>query len=76
MTLLDELLASVDRMELALSMADMELQVALSSYNDYEGDNDYNVRMAALKCEQAYNAVVSAQADVDIYFESYNMPAR
>jgi len=70
MTLLDELLASVDRMELALSMADMELQALRFSYDDDA------VRAAALKCENAYMAVVSSQADVDIYFESYNMPAR
>ena len=73
MTLLDELLAVVDRMELALSIADAELQTALC---DYDGSNDADIRIAAINCENAYNAVVASQVDVDIYLESYDRPAR
>ena len=72
MTLLDELLEVVDRMELAFSIANAELQSKLCA----QWIDDAAVRIAALKCENAYNAVTASQIDVDIYLESYDMPAR
>jgi hypothetical protein len=73
MSLFQELLEGVDRMELAFSIADAELQTALC---DYDGSNDADIRIAALKCEQAYNAVIASQVDVDIYLESYDLAGR
>jgi hypothetical protein len=72
MTLLDELLEAVDRMELAFSIANAELQSALCA----QWIDDAAVREAALNCENAYNAVIASQVDVDIYLESYDRPAR
>jgi hypothetical protein len=81
MTLLDELLAVVDRMELALSIAYMELEALSLDFGHYAtSDEGYSIPSkivaAALKCEEAYNAVVASQVDVDIYLESYDRPAR
>ena len=84
MTLLDELLEAVDRMELALSIAYTELEALNSVYGEAEQSDDDEVyfaalkaiRLAALKCENAYNAVTASQIDVDIYLESYDRPAR
>ena len=73
MTLLDELLEAVDRMEQQFFIADAELQTALCGF---DGCNHEPVRIAALACENAYNAVIASQADVDIYLESYDRPAR
>lgn len=72
MTLLDELLEAVDRMELAFSIANAELQSELCA----QWIDDAAVRAAALACENAYNAVIASQVDVDIYLESYDRPAR
>jgi len=84
MMVLDELLAVVDRMELALSVAYAELEAMNSVYAEADESDDDEVYFAArkaiheacLKCENAYNAVTASQIDVDIYLESYDQPAR
>ena len=82
MMILDDLLAAVDRAELALSIAYTELEALNSVYEDAEESDDDEVyfaalkaiRLAALKCETAYNAVTESQIDVDIWIEAQTQP--
>jgi len=84
MSLFQELLDTVDRMELALSIAYAELEAMNFVYEEADESDDDEVyfaarkaiRAACLKCEDAYNAVTASQIDVDIYLESYDRPAR